>query len=117
MITIQLLREYGFIFPVIIYGIYYVLDRSHLKGVKPWPYFQKLRIWNYVEKYFKAKITVEEDLNPSQLYIFASFPHGACSAHHLLTMTDSCNMISKIYPSPRRDLAASVLFYIPIVKV
>ena len=51
-----------------------------------------------------------------ELYIFCSFPHGANTIHHFLTMTDCCGMLSTVYQGPRRDLCASILFFIPIVR-
>jgi len=80
-------------------------------------WFQHLPFWKaIVRKYFDGKIVLEEPLVHKQLYIFCSFPHGAATAGHLLTMTNSCEMLSTHYTGERRDLAASVLFYIPIVR-
>ncbi len=85
-------------------------------GGAPWPAFQKLKFWNRLIKFFDGKIELEEPLNHEQLYIFCCFPHGPLSVNHLLTMTDGCDMLSKHYKGERRDLAASVLHYIPLVK-
>lgn len=85
-------------------------------GGEPWPWFQRLGFWKKACGYFDAKIEVEEKLNNEQQYIFCCFPHGPLSVNHMLTMTDGCGMLSKVYTGPRRDLAASVLLLIPIVK-
>lgn len=81
-----------------------------------WPWFQRLSIWHGLREYFSATIQLEEELDHKQGYIFCCFPHGACSVNHILTMTDCCGMLSKVHPAPRRDLAASILFYIPLLK-
>lgn len=101
-----------------LYMICFLFDRSYRRDGRDWPFFKNLKFWKYIANYFKAKIVLENGipLNPKQQYIFASFPHGACSTQHILTMTDACGMLSDIYPSPRRDLCASILFYIPILK-
>lgn len=80
------------------------------------PWFQKLPIWKYMMRYFPGSITVEEPLDAQTQYIFCAFPHGCCTVNHGLTMTDACGMLSRIYPGDRRDLAASILFFIPIIR-
>ena len=79
-------------------------------------WFQKLPIWKYLMRYFSGSITVEEPLDPQKQYIFCAFPHGCCTVNHGLTMTDACGMLSQVYPGNRRDLAASVLFFIPVIR-
>ena len=64
----------------------------------------------------KAKITSQAALNHNQHYIFAAFPHGTASVNHIMTMTDGLGFLSKIHQGERRDLAASVLFYVPIIR-
>ena len=80
------------------------------------PWVQRLAGWQYIRKYFRSKIELEEELNQNSSYIFCAFPHGACSVNHLLLMTDCCGMLSRVHTGPRRDLIASVLFLIPIIK-
>ena len=81
------------------------------------PFLQNLSLWNGVAAYFNATVTCETGELPSEKqYIFASFPHGTCTIHHALTATDCCGMLSKVYRGSRRDLAATVLFYIPFVR-
>lgn len=63
-----------------------------------------------------SSVSVEEKLDPNQLYIFCSFPHGACSINHILTMSDCHGMLTEHYPAERRDLAATVLFLMPFAK-
>lgn len=94
------------------------IESSHVaaRDGAPWPWFQKLKLWNFIQTYFKASISLEEDLDHKKQYIFCCFPHGPISANHLLTMTNGCEMLTKHYQGVRRDLAASVLFTIPIAK-
>ena len=108
-------------------------NRSHLKGGMIWKRFRMSKAWNYFSDYFDASIHTEVPLDSNQTYIFCSFPHGACkctstlpsllcmyifvvSLNHILTMTDCCGMLSKVYSGKRVDLAASVLFFIPLLK-
>ncbi len=81
-------------------------------------WLQKHWIWKYLVKItFKdSSVSVEEKLDPNQLYIFCSFPHGACSINHILTMSDCHRMLTEHYPAERRDLAATVLFLMPFAK-
>lgn len=66
--------------------------------------------------YFPGSISIEEELDAKKQYIFCAFPHGCCTVNHGLTMTDACGMLSHIYTGDRRDLAASILFFIPIIR-
>lgn len=82
-----------------------------------WKRFQYMRFWKIIARgYFDGKVYLEEPLNHQQLYIFCSFPHGAATLGHVLTMTNTCEMLSKHYTGERRDLAASILFYIPMMR-
>lgn len=80
------------------------------------PWFQRMPLWHHFRRYMRAKITTEEDLDHKTAYIFCCFPHGACTLSHLLTMTDCCGMLSKVHSGARRDLSASILFQIPVLK-
>lgn len=95
---------------------YFITDYLSRHGGYRAIWFQKLWIFNRLGKYLQGTIGFEEKLDSSKQYIFGNFPHGTCSANHVLTMTDCCEMISKHHTGDRRDLAASVLFFIPIVK-
>lgn len=93
---------------------------THTRDGDLWPAFQKLSFWRkflsdviHLEDY---SVNCDTPLDPKKQYIFASFPHGANTVQHLLTMTDACGMLSKQYPHLRCDLCASVLFYIPILR-
>lgn len=79
-------------------------------------WFQKLWIFKRLGRYLQGTIEFEEKLDHDKQYIFGNFPHGTCSVNHVLTMTDCCDMITKHHTGDRRDLAASVLFLIPIIK-
>lgn len=70
----------------------------------------------FFKRLLGASINLEEKLDNNKQYIFCNFPHGTCSVNHVLTMTDCCEFLSKHHTGDRRDLAASVLFMIPVVK-
>ena len=103
---------------------------THTRDGDLWPAFQKMSFWRYflsdVVNLKEYSVNCDTPLDSEQQCIFACFPHGANSVQHMLTMTDVCGMISKQYPykakkdggagEGRRDLAASILFYIPIVR-
>jgi hypothetical protein len=81
------------------------------------PWLQHLGFWkNLVNYYFDGQINVEESLINEKQYIFCCFPHGTYTINHVLTMTDSCDMLSKIHTNARRDLVASILFYVPFLR-
>jgi len=92
------------------------LDRTFQKDGYKWSRFQRLAIWDSILTYFPAKIHVAKPLDHDKNYIFAAFPHGACTAQHLITMTNGCRMLDEVHRGERRDLAASVLFLIPVVR-
>jgi hypothetical protein len=79
-------------------------------------YIQKLSFWKYFLQYFPSSISIETPLDHKKQYIFCSFPHGCCSFNHNLTMTDGVGMFTDIYNGDRRDLAATILFFIPILR-
>jgi hypothetical protein len=93
-----------------------LFDTSYKRDGKKWPAFQNLRIWVSLASYFNAGITTQTELNDDQQYIFCAFPHGACTVQHILTMTNGCGMLSTVHKGDRRDLAASILFFIPFVR-
>lgn len=78
-------------------------------------WFQRLSIWKTMLSGVLDGfgIEAEEKLNDKKQYIFGSFPHGATTTQHLLTMTDSCGFFDKVYNGPKRDLAATILFLLP----
>jgi hypothetical protein len=81
-----------------------------------WPTIQHLSIWRTMMQWFPGSVHLETPLNHQQQYVFAAFPHGPATCNHFLTMTDSVQFLSKHYQGERRDLVASVLMYIPILK-
>lgn len=82
----------------------------------PWPALQNAKFWEKIAGYFPCSIHLAEPLDSTQKYIFAAFPHGACSLNHIITMTNACGMLSQHYTGQRRDLAATVLHWIPLFK-
>ena len=75
-------------------------------------WIQKLKVWKILLSAVLDSfgIEAEEKLDDTKQYIFASFPHGATTSQHFLTMTNSCGFFDKVYAGPKRDLAATVLF-------
>jgi 1-acyl-sn-glycerol-3-phosphate acyltransferase len=85
---------------------------------RKWPAFQRSTLLHtFIHALFPARsVTTEVPLTHTQNYIFASFPHGAYTVNHLLTMTDACGMLSTVHRGDRRDLCASVLFFFPLFR-
>jgi hypothetical protein len=96
---------------------YFITDHLSKHGGMKSRWVQTLSFGNwYFKRLLGASINLEEKLDHDKKYIFCNFPHGTCSVNHVLTMTDCCEMLTKHHTGDRRDLAASVLFLIPIVK-
>ena len=79
-------------------------------------WLQRWSGWNAVTNYFNMSVNVEVALDPDGQFIFANHPHGVMSFNHFATMVDSCKFLSKHHRGDRRDLVASVLFFIPILR-
>ena len=92
------------------------LDTTFKRGGYRSRWLQNLEIWKSVLAYFPARVICVNRLDANQQYLFASFPHGACTAQHVLTMTDGVKVLSEVHLGDRRDLAATILFYMPVVR-
>lgn len=111
-----ILSTYIIIKSIIIGYFFTYFDASHKKSGNISKTFQHLSIWKSFSNYFSASINLETELDHNKQYIFCSFPHGQCSLNHFLTMTNCCEMLSKVYKGERRDLAASILFMLPGIR-
>jgi len=91
---------------------------SHKRDGDKSSWFQKLSLWRswLKSKFRDISIRAESPLDQNKQYIFTAFPHGAVSANHMLSMTDAAGFLSNIHRGDRRDLAASILFYLPLVR-
>jgi len=91
-------------------------DQSYKKDGHIWPWFQRLSLWKLVSTYLDGRIDTEVPLDHDTNYIFAVFPHGCNTIAHGFIMTDCVGMLSRVHKGERRDLAASVLFFIPLLR-
>jgi hypothetical protein len=106
---------FALVWNVLFWGYMFTFAVSpHKHDGERWPAFQKLSFWRRLVG--EVHVHVETPLNHAQNYIFTAFPHGAISLNHLLTMTNCAGFLSDVHRGDRRDLAASVLFYIPVVR-
>jgi len=82
-----------------------------------WPAFQRARFWRIVADYLfgSVKLTIEDPqkLRSVKQGILAVAPHGIVSFNHGLYFTDCCGFLTETWLVDRRDLGASVLFFIP----
>ncbi len=94
------------------------VTKSYKKDGALSEWIQRLGIWNKLLSAVLDSFGVEseEKLDDSKQYIFGSFPHGATTTQHMLTMTNSCGFFEKVYAGPKRDLAATVLFFTPFLR-
>jgi hypothetical protein len=44
------------------------------------------------------------------------FPHGTATISHGISITDMCGFLTTVFSGDRRDLSATILFYIPIFR-
>jgi len=107
-----------FSFFYLVLGLYLItyFDNSSKRDGRLSRAIQCWKGWSVFKSYFNASVTAEFPLDHNQQYIFGMFPHGACTVSHFLTMTNCCGMLTNIHKGDRRDLAASILFYIPFVR-
>jgi hypothetical protein len=99
-----------------IYFFWILIDPSSKSDGRVWPWFQHLGVWKNICALFQGSVVEETKLDNKKQYIFASFPHGAYTAQHVLTMTNGVGFFSNVYSGDRRDLVASVLFFIPVLR-
>jgi hypothetical protein len=90
-------------------------------------------------QYFSASVSFETPLDPQDKYIFGNmrpcpppfaldseqvirifsaggFPHGTATISHGMSMTDMCGFLTTVFSGDRRDLSATILFYIPVFR-
>lgn len=95
-----------------------LLDGSEkkLEG-NTWPWFAELSVWKKIAKYFPVSLHFEEEISPDKQYLFAVHPHGPFSINHALIFLTNSAGFHKYSPlEKRRDLGASVIFHIPLVR-
>jgi hypothetical protein len=84
------------------------------------PTLQHWRGWQKIMAYFPTSIKADDDvklpLDTDYQYIVAASPHGINSFNHFIMMTNAAGFLSSILPVARRDLAASILFRIPVIR-
>ena len=98
------------------------------------PAFARLPVWRTLMSYFSARVVYEATAAEyeaaattassagraaTKQFMLAVHPHGVVSWNHGLFFTDACGFLSSGPLSslqPRRDLAAAVLFRIPLFR-
>jgi len=82
---------------------------------RPWVWFIHLGFW----KWFLPgnELIYSEALDPKRLAIVCAFPHGILSYCHASLLTDGMGWFSKkVHDTDKRDIGASVVFKIPIMR-
>jgi len=108
------------LFPVLILylTLIYLFDRNVSKrGGRPSPFLRNLKIWKYLSDYFPAKVILQEPLDPSKKYIFASHPHGLFIWGLWANFMNNSNNIDGLLKDiPWRLLTLDPWFWIPWVR-
>mmetsp|Transcript_1111 Transcript_1111/g.1453 ORF Transcript_1111/g.1453 Transcript_1111/m.1453 type:complete len:313 (+) Transcript_1111:50-988(+) len=94
----------------------YYFDGGPFSTDRAWPAFQRLHIWKLIARSFPVNIVSPHAFDAKKQHLFAVHPHGVASANHLFTLTDGCGFLSTVFPGPRRDLSASIIFRIPFFR-
>lgn len=92
------------------------MDGSEYTGARYWDWFATHPTWKYLFSYFPAKMVYTTPIDPNKRYIFGSHPHGVLSISHLLFMCDGCGFHDVSPGKTRRDVAAGVVFMIPVFR-
>lgn len=101
------------------------------EGSRFWPELAHWKGWKFIMSYFPASLVVDgaaaADNSEGQFdfagsarrggqFVFAVHPHGMLSVDHALIFTDAVGFMSRWCPFPRRDLGASVIFSVPLLR-
>jgi hypothetical protein len=99
------------------YLITYLDTDSYKTGTRTWPWFAHLQLWKGFCSYvIRGKVICTTALDNKKQYIIGAHPHGINTFNHFITMTNGCNFLTEHYSHPRRDLGATILFFIPLIK-
>ena len=95
-------------------------ERQYDSGGRYWESFQRLSWWSTTVRCWLAKESSiyyedEQALSNCKQGILAMAPHGVMSLSHYMVVTNS-HGFRDAWPAPRRELAASVLFRLPILR-
>lgn len=87
---------------------------------RAWPEFSQMGLWRSLLGWLVGEFSIVTAdplaLKATKQGILCLAPHGVTSLGHVLLMTDACGFISNIWPVERRDLAASIVFRIPLFR-
>jgi len=82
---------------------------------RAWLWIMKLKLWNWCMEGWTLKL--DAPLDPQRQSIICAFPHGVIAYCHAAIFTDGIGWFSKkVHDADKRDLGATVLFRIPIIR-
>ncbi|MDP2435781.1 MAG: hypothetical protein Q8P67_08575 [archaeon] len=97
--------------------LYTYVDLSELKAGRKSAWFCSWRIWAFLRRYFSLTLVKTSDLDPAKVYVFAVHPHGILPFGGMMNMSSDLTGFEELFPGiPRRGLAASFTFYIPLYR-
>jgi len=93
----------------------WVWDRNAGKrGGRPSHFLRNMKIWKYICDYFPSRLVVQEPLDPSKTYIFATQPHGVFGWGVWTNFVNGTNGIQDVLPGVIRVLTIDPNFWFPM---
>ncbi len=95
-----------------------VVSSSEKSGGRPSPWVRSWRLWNWFHRRFSLSIIVDAPIDPKKQHIIGLHPHGILPLGGMINMaTDASNVRALLKDLEVRTLAASFVFYVPLVSV
>lgn len=105
------------------YILYTRLNKKQYNGTGVSRTIQDYWFFHWFAEYLGAKLIIDNDNNagkplcdPNHKYIFALFPHHVNSVDHCFLLSNGLNFRERVYSGSKRHAAASILFYIPVIR-
>ena len=75
---------------VVLYSAQFLDGSENTVAGRPWPAFQRLRIWWALMRQFSPTFVQQSPLDRHKQYLFSCHPHGVLTANHVGLMTVRC---------------------------
>jgi len=101
-----------------LYLVWMVYDsNTPSRGGRPLSFLRNLPTWKILSGYFPCKLILQEQLDPSKTYIFASHPHGimGCGLWSNI-MNDSTNVSGLLKGINFRVITIDIIFKVPLYR-
>ena len=119
-----LILSLGFLHPSIIvisvaYALWLLVFNSDVpvKGGKRVDSWRRFALFRHFANYFPIKLHKTTELDPSNCYIFAHFPHGCVSFSNVINFGTEATGVSATFPGLTfSPLTLEINFYVPIIR-